>query len=169
MDSGICESLVRAMWLGKRLVDAGVTARDVKLGAKGTDLGYDIEIGGKKVFVSVAEAKIMQLIQSAEKKKYVGIKFQPLVNYQSVESYKNLLASPYLYDRIQGVEKPRTIREVMEQNGIEILEMLQQADLPRISLATGNITLNKKVKRQPGGHGQWGVLFMYESYKKELQ
>lgn len=168
MDGGIGENLARALWLGKRLAESGVQAGEVKLGAKGTDLGYDITIAGKKVFVSIAEAKILQLIKTSEQNQYAGIKFQPLVNHQSLKSYEDLLASPYLYDRLQGVTKPRTLWEAMMQNGIEILPLLQQADLPRISLKSGNITLNEKVKRQPGGHGQWGVLFMYESLTAQI-
>ncbi len=170
MDGGIGESVDRKAY---KLAQG----RGSVLGAKGTDLGFDIQVTGKNgsgqpvehsLFVSIAEAKILQVIGIAKAEDFHGIAFQPLVNYQSIKSYLELLDSIYLHDRIDETipqDAKRTYREALEQSGVSLPEMLNQADLPAVEEMSGNLTLNLDAPRQPGGHGQWGVLFLYDAYK----
>ncbi|MBI3616934.1 MAG: hypothetical protein HY210_01765, partial [Candidatus Omnitrophica bacterium] len=102
LDGGIGEAVNRLKFKQQRAQASGESAEGVRLGAKGTDLGYDVTVDGKTVFVSIAEAKILKLIAMAreENNRFQEIHFQPLVNYQSKKSYEDLLASTYLYDRL---------------------------------------------------------------------
>jgi phosphohistidine swiveling domain-containing protein len=145
MDGGIGESLNRIAFLREKAKKAGATREEIdaiQMSAKGTDLGYFVTIGGQEEFVSIAEAKVLQVIGFAQQGLYGQMKFQPLVNWQSKGSYEKLLKTVYLYDRLNGKKKPRTYREVLEEGGVEILPMLEQADLPWVEEATGDITLN---------------------------
>lgn len=166
MDGGIGVGVDRKKLIAKR---TGVAVDQVELAAKGTDLGFEVEINGEEVFISIAEAKILQVIKVAQANKYAKVQFQPLVNWQSKLSYEKLLdGTIYLYDRLNPDVGKRSYRQIMEASGIEILPMREQADLPGIEKETRNPTLNPKGLRQPGGHGQWGFLFFYELSKTVL-
>ena len=170
LDGGIGEAVNRLKFKQKRAQARGESGEGIILGAKGTDLGYDVTINGKTVFVSIAEAKILKLIDMVEKgtNRFHEVYFQPLVNYQSKKSYEGLLASTYLNDRLDDTKpaaSKRSYRQYMAGIGIQIPEMLEQADLPWIEENTGNITLKSDEGnfryRQPGGHGQWGFYFLW--------
>lgn len=167
MDGGIGESLARLEFLKKHLGRA-------HMGAKGTDLGYFIDYGvNKNVFVSIAEVKILQVVQIARSGLLGGIKFQPLVNWQSKSSYEEIFNKPSL------TNPDMTYRQLLESVGVEVLEMLEQADLPWIDAASETPTFIKEgyIKEgegkdqviqlarfsQPGGHGQWGFKFLWET------
>jgi len=169
MDGGIGENVGRLQWLRTRANPEH--AGSVVMGAKGTDLGYDLEIGHRTEFVSVAEAKLLQLIEIARNKKFAQLYIQPLVNGQSRRSYENLLNQFYFFDRINEMKPDSqkfTYRQIFQQVGIKLHspeEMLMQADLPGIEVESGLVTLNDKGLRQPGGHGQWGVAFLWDAYR----
>lgn len=154
--------------IGYSIFIGGEKFEDVIRGAKGTDLKFKLTIQGQVFYVSVAEAKFLQLIKIAQEKKYADMAFQPLVNWQSRASYEKLLDQIYLYDRLNGQGLNRTYRQVMEENGVKILPMLEQADLPAIEDSSGQVSLNDNAPRQPGGHGQWGFYFLYQIYKQPV-
>lgn len=168
MDGGIGESLGRIEELRARALAAGIPIDQVQLSAKGTDLGFDVTVNGRSFYMSVAESKALQLVLLARSQKFTALKFQPLVNWQSRASYENLLDNTiFFFDQLDDSippHKKRTYRQAMTDEGIQILDMLEQADLPAIEESTGDVSLNEGVKRQPGGHGQWGFLFLYETY-----
>lgn len=151
--------------IGYEIFIKGQEFENVIRGAKGTDLKYRLTIQGQVVEVSVAEAKLLQLVGIAQKKKYADIAFQPLVNWQSRASYEKLFDQIYLYDRLSMQGPKRTYRQMMEESGVKILPMLEQADLPAIEETNGQVSLNDNAPRQPGGHGQLGFYFLYQTYK----
>lgn len=165
MDGGIGENLGRLNFLKELAKRQGIDPAKVRMGAKGADLGFFIEkYPGKEIFVSTAEVKLMRLILIAKAKKYAGIHFQPLVNWQSKASYDKLLNSTFLEDRFDDAKKDKwTYGRVMDDVGIKILNMVQQADLPAIKESTGNLSLDIHTPHQPGGHGQFGFQFLYET------
>lgn len=138
----------------------------VQMGAKGTDLGSDrLVVNGKTYFVGTAERRLLQLIDLAIHKELSDINFQPLTNYQSVESYRQLMERPYVEDVIEGRLTPRTYAQVFEEVGIKFNLDLQQRDLPKFELEPGQTkgrptADNVKGKIQPGGHGQWGGYYV---------
>ncbi len=167
LDGGIGENMGRLQELIERAKKAGLPTDTVRMGAKGTDLGFDLEINGVPVYVSIAEIKLNQLILLARDKKFAGMKFQPIVNWQSKKSYEALLDSIYLFDRTNSSipqAQKRTYRQVFADAGIEILPMFEQEDLPAIHKATGLITSNTDAPRQPGGHGQLGFVFFHDIF-----
>jgi hypothetical protein len=176
LDGGIGENVGRLEWLRARVrsQDPNADVSDVKMGAKGTDLGYDILLNHERVFVSIAEVRLLQLIELARRKKFGEILIQPLVNEQSRESYEKLFNSVFLFDRIGNNTpylKPSTYRQTFEKVGIKFPAsgaMLMQADLPGIEQETGLVTLDQGGLRQPGGHGQWGVAFLWRAYREAL-
>ncbi|MDP8212074.1 MAG: UTP--glucose-1-phosphate uridylyltransferase [Candidatus Zapsychrus exili] len=179
MDGGIGESLNRLKFLQNKARIEGLTEEEVnsiKMGAKGTDLGYMIKREEKEIFVSVAEAKLLQLIDIAKKNKFSKMKLQPLVNWQSKASYKDLLDKlDYFHDRLKTNSRKRTYREILEsdQVGIEVLEMIEQKDLPWFEKESNSLVLKNLRKglnyKQPGGHGQLGFLFLYNIIKDPIK
>ncbi len=165
LDAGRGENYVRIESLAKRL---DIPVKDVKLTAKGTDVGFDILYKGGKTFVSIAEARLLQLIADTEDIPYAGLIFQPVVNSDSREPYENLMQSICLIDRLDPNKKvKRTYREALhgplEKARIQELPMIDQADLPGINTATRMIATNLYGLHQPGGHGQLGFMFLYNS------
>ena len=164
MDAGRGENFVRVEHLAKRL---GVTTDRVKLTAKGTDIGFEIKYKNqdKPVFISIAEARLLQLIIAGGKYPYAKTRFQPIVNWESKEPYEKLMDSICLLDRFDPAKKEkRTYRQALEGNGINILPMIEQTDLPGINTANNTIAINLNGAHQPGGHGQLGFMFLYNSY-----
>ncbi|MCX5679002.1 MAG: UTP--glucose-1-phosphate uridylyltransferase [Candidatus Omnitrophica bacterium] len=175
MDGGLGESTGRMKFLQMMAVENGLSPK-VEMGAKGTDFGYFMTYKGHKVFVSIAEAKLLQLYLAATatdiagNKKFGGINFQPLVNKDSKKSYKNLLNKVCIFDSLDpNVELKRSYKDLLEAAGVKVFDdMLEQADLPWIDMATHNITLGlDEERRQPGGHGQWGFYFLYDAYSSK--
>ncbi len=166
LDGGIGEAVGRLRFLQEMARKFGKNPKDVKQTAKGTDLGYIIKSHGKDIFICIAEAKLMQLVLMGRENKFSKISFQALVNWQSKKSYEDLLNAVCALDRLDDSKKSkRTYRQLMEESGIEILEMLEQADLPAIEEMAGDISINPITPRQPGGHGQFGFLFLLNTYK----
>ncbi|NQT23556.1 MAG: hypothetical protein HQ579_09005, partial [Candidatus Omnitrophica bacterium] len=151
LDGGIGEAVGRLKFKQKMAEQLGMPIEGVHLTAKGTDLGYNVNYKGQDIFVNIAEAKLMQLVLMANKKTYSGMCFQPLVNWQSKKSYEDLFDTVCLYDRFDETRaQKRTYRQLLEESGIEILPMVEQADLPGIEEITGNVSLNPDPNaRQP--------------------
>lgn len=177
LDGGIGENVGRLEWLREQARENGVPEEDVqkiRMGAKGTDLGYFIEyndkaLGRRTAFISIAEFKLLQLIKLAERGTFGGIYLQPLVNKDSRGSYERLLNSTFFFDRINSTKTDHeklNYRAVLNQVGIRFhpQEMLSQSDLPGFEKETGELALNDP-QPQPGGHGQWGVVFLWGVYR----
>ena len=185
MDGGLGSNIIRESYLEETLgrpKDDPKTGR-AKIGAKATDFyfinrrfkGKDINGKAKffKISLSIAEMKLLRVINDASY--FAKAFFQPLVSSESAPSYVNLLNSIYLPDRIdENITKKRTYRQIMEEKGVKLYEqpdeMLYQMDLPIIDLETGNLTdttnvvdATKDKYTAPGGHGQWGVMLLYEA------
>ncbi|MBF0523072.1 MAG: UTP--glucose-1-phosphate uridylyltransferase, partial [Candidatus Omnitrophica bacterium] len=162
-----------------RYADKEIT---VVRGAKGTDLGYEISVASLgiknpskkgKVFVSIAEAKFLQLIEILKEKIFAGVELQPLVNWQSKKSYEKLFNQEYLLDRLDADRiVKRTYRQMFEAAGVEILPYREQADLPWVNKDLKSLALKSDTPmfryRQPGGHGYWGYLFLWDAYTAQI-
>jgi UDPglucose 6-dehydrogenase len=164
MDGGIGESVKREKELKRRARELGKTQTEIDkivLGAKGTDLGYYLRDYNNE-FVSIAEVKFLRLLHLAGQRLFGKIKLQLLVNYQSINSYKKLLDKTYFSDRHDPIgAKKRSYRQMFEENGIEILPMVEQKDIPYASLNGKTLVMDKNSKlKQPGGHAQLGFRFL---------
>ncbi|MFA5168395.1 MAG: HEAT repeat domain-containing protein [Candidatus Omnitrophota bacterium] len=145
---------------------AGFEPLTVKMGAKATDLGRNEKIRENKYFVQDAEVRLLLIADLAASRKFGKFTFQPFVNYQSRLSYEELMKRPCLWDIIEGRVNPRTYEQALKDAGAEVLDPLDQKDLPKFEINPGEThglpTLDSSVraKGQPGGHGQWGVYYM---------
>ncbi len=166
-ENGETEEIIKALREIEKLAGYADPLQ-LKMGAKGTDLGRSETIRGNQYFVGDAERRLLLIADIATKRKFGKIAFQPFVNYQSAESYVNLMQQPYLWDVIEGSEHPRTYQQALEDAGVEIKTPLEQQDLPKFEIEDGAKaglpTLDSKVqdKGQPGGHGQWGAFYMMD-------
>ena len=104
LDGGIGEAIDRREWLRRR---AG--GRRVTMGAKGTDLGWEVETPRGPVFVSIAEFRLLLLMDVASSDRFYQVGFQPLVNHQSLRSYQALFDQICFDDRVNPSRgRPRT-------------------------------------------------------------
>ncbi|MFA5092972.1 MAG: NAD-glutamate dehydrogenase domain-containing protein [Candidatus Omnitrophota bacterium] len=173
MDGGLGQSVERKNYLKIREdTESDFKARrdennKIALGAKGTDLAYDIELNGEHFKASVAEIKLLHILSITQQ--FGKVTFQPLVNTDSAPSYEALLNSTYLLDKAdKNKTDKRTYRQVLAEYGITLdktNEFLYQANLPIIEYDTNKLT-NKFPT--PGGHGQWGVMLLSEAKDIEL-
>ncbi|MDD4202837.1 MAG: UTP--glucose-1-phosphate uridylyltransferase [Candidatus Omnitrophica bacterium] len=169
LDGGIGESLGRLEFKKMIARALGRSDAEVTLSAKGLDLGFLVEVNGKAEFISVAEAKLMQLVMAKEQGVFADVEFQALVNWQSKISYETLLyETTCYYDRIGDGMRSRTYAQLLNDAGIVILPMVQQADLPGLNAATWQVATDKNANAQPGGHGQFGFLFLSETYNQKM-
>src|SRR3989338_2542291 len=112
-DGGLGEAVARKAYLnGRAMTEPEIADRerddngDIKLGAKGTDLAFDIILGDQITFgVSVAEIKLLRKIHEFDQ--FGTIVYQPLISDASKPSYEALLDKPYLLD------KSKTYRQIM--------------------------------------------------------
>ncbi len=176
LDGGIGESLNRLKFLQTQARKAGMSEKEVqkiRMGAKGTDLGYIITRDSKEIFISVAEAKLLQLINLAKEKKFSGMKLQPIVNWQSKFSYENLLEQPTFHERLQGKQEGQSYREALTEAKVEVLEMIEQKDVPWIEQESNTLALDDLKQgldyKQVGGHAQLGFLFLYDIIKTPIE
>jgi acetate kinase len=136
----------------------------VTIGAKGTDLPFDITVNGKKMKVTVAEIKAHRLYQN--RGAYRSASFRPLVNDESRPSYEAFLDLPYFQDVAFGVERPRTYRQLLSEDNLSTAEPQQffmQKKLPNIRQVDGvEKYAGEKVgdltseRTAPANHGQLG-------------
>jgi len=100
LDGGLGANVERKRYLNQRaknepeIVARGIDPKtgSIRLGAKGTDLAFDIEINGIIHKVSIAELKLLRLI--AEASLYGKITYLPLISDESKPSYEALLNLP---------------------------------------------------------------------------
>lgn len=174
MDGGLGTSVKRESYLEKTLGRAKNDAKTgrARIGAKATDLHFNVRLpgAGKPVQVSVAELKLLRILKEASQ--YRSVVFQPLVNKDSAPSYERLLDSIFLPDRVDDsipAARKRTYRQVMDEKGVRLApgadEMLHQMDLPIIDIGTGLLTDKYTA---PGGHGQWGVRLLFDALNFKL-
>ena len=178
MDGGLGSNVKRTSYLNQRSKSEPEVAsrphdkkkpEDIALGAKGTDLAFTIELSGKQFMVSIAEIKLLHVINIA--KQFKNVFFQPLVSSESAPSYNALLNKEFLLDRAdQSRSVKRTYRQVMAEYGLQLVlgeeEMLYQANLPVIDLENDNTLTDRYTA--PGGHAQWGVRLLEEAKKIKL-
>jgi hypothetical protein len=145
--------------LGRAAYVKEVRKRD-KLGAKGTDLVFVLEVNGKEYLVSIAEIKMLRLIKEAQSNEYKGIILEPIVSVgdePSRPSYEELFAQPYLQDIIDGQETPRAYSDVLRELGISI-RWHEAVPYPYIEIGT----TRPVVGDASGSHGEWGFQFFRE-------
>lgn len=177
LDGGLGEKLGR--WEYKaNLVERGLLSEDdverypagheregqVVIGAKGTDLGYIVNKNGQEVFISIAEAKLLQMVKLSRDEAFAGLGITPLVNEQSLPSYVNLFNKTFLEDRLDDsipANQKRTYRQVLESMGIVINDPFLQQNVPGIEQSEDLPAQTTEGLSQPGGHGQLGFGFFH--------
>lgn len=170
MNGGLGSSVSRKTYLEQ------VAGRS-ELGAKGTDLFFDVTVQGFNADgsaretveqISVTELKYIQALRAAGK--YSNIIVQELVNEDSVGPMNKFLDETiYLFDRIDqrpGAPK-RTYRQIIQETeGIELAStMIMQGALPVIDAAKNELTFDYSA---PGGHGQLGSMVLQEALTADL-
>ncbi len=159
MNGGIGTSLDRRAHLEKIWKILGKKG-PVRLGAKGSDLYFEIKLGKSSGYVSISEAKILRAID--ERKKYAGILLQELVSSETAASVNELLNTINIFHRLK-IPSPwgkKTYAQILRRTrGLSLKPPLIQAALPTIDESG---TLSRK-KLAPGGHGHWGVYFLLGS------
>ncbi len=170
LDGGLGESLGRWEFkealVGLGLLKESDIERDangkIKIGAKGTDLGFIVTINGKEIFVSIAEAKMLQLLHLAQLGTFGGLGIRPLVNDDSLPSYERLLDSAVLEDRLDDSipdQQKRKYRDVLQEANIEVVTPFMQQVIPGVTEDLQGLAVNPNGLAQPGGHGQLGFSF----------
>lgn len=167
LDAGIGSSVARREYLQQLWALTGRKG-ELRLGAKGTDLYFDVKLPvvtdqktqRERVLVSIMELKWLRAIREADK--YRKTVIRPVVNEESVEAVNDFLESTYLPDRLdQRLNIPkRSHKEATTKHfGIEIGSFITQADLPNIDVATRQLSAERK---SPGNHGQVGFMVLEE-------
>lgn len=185
MEAGLGENFTRYDYVNGRLkLKLKDPNAERKISAKGTDLEfYGVEItkthpDGTTETVTedlrLAELKLLQIILEARRGNVSKIIFQPLVNDQSVIAYQQLLQDEFIEDQYdERTPVNRTYQQVLDELGIEV-KFHFQAKLPGIKEVSGGQSVSARrlptntefeagVPSQPGGHGQFGVTFLFEA------
>ena len=150
LDAGLGTSLERESYVKK------FWGRN-ELGAKGTDLGFE-GIYGEKI-VSVAEVKLLRLIQEVQRREYHGkVVFQPIVSDDSKPSYETLLERPYLPDLLEGklIAEARSYKQILDESGIEV-RMQVAPFYPSLDAQTKEVTY---ARESSASHGEWGFKYL---------
>lgn len=133
-----------------------------RLGAKGSDLYFEIETEGKRGYISISEAKILRVIE--ERTYYAETVLEELASSETMRSVKELFNSMNVFARL-GVPSPwgkKTYAQILSKApGLKLKKPLIQAALPTID-EKGKLTTRRVA---PGGHGHWGVYFLLQALK----
>lgn len=178
MDGGIGAAVAREEYL-RGIWNEIFREGEVKLGAKGTDLYFDVTVKGRNEEgkeidvtekISITELKYLQAIVTA--KEYGRVIIEELVNDESEKSVRDFLNTPYLLDRVnRGIpeNEKRTYRDVIQNTGeLEVSEnFILQALLPTIDLQTEGKLLTTE-RTAPGSHGQLGSMALQDALTAEL-
>lgn len=158
LDAGLGTSVRRSAYVKQHIFP--VTGRDV-LGAKGTDLGFNVH--GR--FVSVAEIKLLRLIKEVEEKKYPGeVVFQPIVSEideKGTTTYDEILDYPFFGQN----DKTYTYAKKLKELNIVMVPRVVK-DYPSLDVIDLKPTFERGAS---GSHGEWGFKFLREAldYKAE--
>jgi len=144
MNGGIGSSVQRESYLSQLWVELGRKGPMV-LGAKGSDLYFEVEVKGIRRKLSVSQAKILRAVR--ESHFYHELRIQQLASTETNESIRLFMNEP---SPLEG----KTYRQLIaEEANMRWIDPLLQAALPTVD-ADGHLTDRRLV---PGGHGQWGV------------
>jgi hypothetical protein len=183
MDAGLGENFTREGYVRETRRQATGVYSPAKISAKGTDTGYflilkrkrimtsdhtsNIEEVNERVFLSVAEIKLLQIYLQAKNNDFQSIALQPLVNKDSRESYVKLLDQIFLLDRLDDTQlRKRTYRQILLEVGIDLQSFHSQSDIPLVAEDTLKIADSSDAPRQPGGHAQLGFEFFFDAMKR---
>ena len=142
--------------------------RDIVLGAKACDLFIELEIDKKKVFISIAEAKLLRIIQEAQKRTFGEIILKDLLSSDTISSRDALFNSVYLPDRLDDsipeIQK-RTYRQVVNAApNIRLKTPVIENVFPTRNDKSGLFTS----QRLPGGHGLSGFLLILRALEQKI-
>ena len=162
MNGGLGTGVARIEYL-KTIWDQVGRTGPIKIGAKGTDLYFDVTLKGLDEKVSISELKYLQALGTASNYKKVII--QELVNEDSEPFIKGFFGTSYIWDRVDKKklqDKKRNYAQVIKKTpDIAIHEnFISQAKLPTIDSETNAFTTKHTA---PGGHGQLGTMALYDA------
>ncbi len=159
MQAGTGSSLTRTEYLAQTL---NISANDVKIGAKGTDLFISIKhpLTGENTTISLAEAQIIQLIYISKANKYSNILVHDIVGPETKKSLKEI------WDKKSIINPSKSYRELLEEsNKINYSGTTFQGHLPTLT-PENEITFERQA---PGGHGIFALEAIMAAYKPELR
>ena len=156
MNGGIGTSLRRDEYL-KRAWPLTGRAGPVRLGAKGSDLFFEVRLGGRSGLICISEAKILRAIH--ERGMYRETVLEELASSDTAPSVRRLLGTQNLFHRL-GLRsrwgRMTYSRILSKSTGLALKPVLLQAALPTLN-SKGRISVKRKA---PGGHGYWGRRFL---------
>ena len=159
MNGGIGSSIRRGAYL-KRLWRELGRRGPAEQGAKGSDLHFEARLGGRKVKVSVSEAKILRALR--ESSRFARVTIEQLASSETERSVRRLFSSRNAYFRSGGPAPwgPKTSDQILKTHPrVRRSRTLVQAALPTVA-ENGRLTRERVA---PGGHGQWGVRLLLRS------
>ncbi|MBU0606043.1 MAG: hypothetical protein KKH77_07125, partial [Candidatus Omnitrophica bacterium] len=164
LDGGIGANVGRELFK-KWLVEEKLL-KEPGLGAKGTDFGFILDDRGHREYVTIAEAKLMQIVLM--KRNFQGMLFEPIVNKDSKKSYESLLDSICLEDRIKDTSNPRRYRDLLDEEKIEVTLPFKSApDYPGFDEKTGSYVEGVDVPSAHGNHGNSMFGMLYQAFEKK--
>jgi phosphoglucomutase len=140
----------------------------MKIGAKGSDICFDIEIDGKPVTMSVSEAKLLKTLN--ESKGYARSVLEEITMHDAEDSVNSLFDRENLYSRLGLKTKPYgnlTYRQIFEQgkklgiHPLHIVSLFPGVD-PKTNELIGEIPAS-------GSHGQVGAMLLRKLVDIERQ
>ncbi|MDD5356031.1 MAG: UTP--glucose-1-phosphate uridylyltransferase, partial [Candidatus Omnitrophica bacterium] len=166
LDGGLGAAVARKKYLNNRAqTEPEIASRardargDIKLGAKGTDLAFDVTVNGITYKISVAEIKLLRLLSEASY--YASTTYQPLISDDSKPSYEALLNKPCFFD------PSKTYRQALAERGISLSDM-EQFNTRSIPTADPDTKKLQDKKTTGGGHGQLGMMFLLRTLTEKI-
>ncbi|MDD5775511.1 MAG: hypothetical protein PHS64_06195, partial [Candidatus Omnitrophica bacterium] len=153
---------------------SGTFNGDKSLGAKAMDLYFEVEGNGRKVLVSVAEAKLLRSLEEAKAGKFSEIVIQELVSSETAKSIHELFDIVWLGARLDTSLPQKTYHRYfndLRKDGVvvSLADPVVEHTFPIIDKETGAFRPRfisdaqgvKKEQTAPGGHGLngfWSVM-----------
>jgi len=189
LNGGIGKAVGRVPYLESlwpRLKGSSLKTKDFEgeksLGAKSTDLFFEVDVKGKKELISVAEAKFLRSIEEAKARKYGSVVLEELISQETLNSVNELFDTIYFWDRVDStidVDRKRTYRqyfqEFSEQEKVDVVlgDPVTEHTFPLIDKEKGKFRPrfekdsrgHTKAHNAPGGHGLsgfWSVLRVFD-------
>jgi UDP-N-acetylglucosamine pyrophosphorylase len=157
MQAGTGSSMTRQTYIAAQ---RGVTASQVRIGAKGTDLVVELPGPGGTSIASIAELQMLQLMREGQSGHYRSIVFHDIVSHETANSVRAIWAKPSYF------EPGKTYSQVVEGDPRFIhFRVTDQAYMPTLN-EKGEVTT---ARMAPGGHALFAVEALRAAYKDEMR
>lgn len=154
MQAGTGSSMTRSSYLAKEL---GIPLKNVKIGAKGTDLFISL---GEEHKISIAEAQILQAFADEKQGHFGQLILHDIISNETEESINAIWSKKSL------VEPSFDYRALVEKSkGVRYFGHSYQYHIPTVG-QDGTVSFNRMA---PGGHALFGVDALMAAYRSEMR